>query len=75
MLTFPRLSCQGRAEGHTIEEMLASYAKVQAAVKEAQRILILGGGPVGVEMAGEIHAYFPDKKVTLVNSGVSEKKI
>lgn len=35
----------------------------------ARSILIVGGGPTGVELAGEIAADFPDKGVTLVHNG------
>jgi NADH dehydrogenase FAD-containing subunit len=38
-------------------------------VKAADSILIIGGGPVGVELAGEIVVDFPTKKVTLIQSG------
>jgi len=38
-------------------------------VKQANRILIAGGGAVGVELAGEIASAFPQKKVILVHSG------
>ncbi|KAJ1663028.1 hypothetical protein GGF38_003241, partial [Coemansia sp. RSA 25] len=38
-------------------------------VARAKSILIIGGGAVGVEMAGEIGYMYPDKKVTLVHSG------
>ena len=38
-------------------------------IKSAQSILIIGGGPTGVELAGEIAVDFPDKKLTLVHKG------
>jgi NADH dehydrogenase FAD-containing subunit len=38
-------------------------------VREAGRILIVGGGPVGVEIAGEILEDLPGKKLTLIHSG------
>lgn len=38
-------------------------------IKAAQSILIVGGGPTGVELAGEIAVDFPEKKVTLVHNG------
>lgn len=38
-------------------------------IKSSQSILIIGGGPTGVELAGEIAVDFPDKKVTLVHIG------
>jgi NADH dehydrogenase FAD-containing subunit len=33
----------------------------------ADRALILGAGPAGLELAGEIKAFFPDKQVTLAD--------
>ncbi|KAJ7561187.1 hypothetical protein O6H91_03G017500 [Diphasiastrum complanatum] len=38
-------------------------------IKSAKTVLIIGGGPVGVELAAEIVVDFPDKKVILVHSG------
>lgn len=38
-------------------------------IKSAQSVLIVGGGPTGVELAGEISVDFPEKHVTLVHSG------
>jgi len=37
-------------------------------VNAAKEIVIVGGGPVGVEMAGEIATDYPEKKVTLIHS-------
>lgn len=38
-------------------------------IKRADSILIIGGGPTGVELAGEITIDYPEKNVTLVHSG------
>lgn len=38
-------------------------------IKSANSILIVGGGPTGVELAGEIAVDFPNKKVILVHRG------
>lgn len=38
-------------------------------IKSAKSVLIVGGGPTGVELAGEIAVDFPDKKVTIVHKG------
>lgn len=38
-------------------------------IRSANSILIVGGGPTGVELAGEIAVDFPEKKVTLVHRG------
>ncbi|SPO01203.1 related to Amid-like NADH oxidoreductase [Cephalotrichum gorgonifer] len=46
-------------------EYLRSY---QNRVKEARRIVIVGGGAIGVQMATDIKEIYPDKEVTLVHS-------
>jgi apoptosis-inducing factor 2 len=37
------------------------------ALAQADRVLLLGAGPVGIELAGEIRAVWPDKSVFLVD--------
>ncbi|KZV91870.1 FAD/NAD(P)-binding domain-containing protein [Exidia glandulosa HHB12029] len=41
---------------------------VQSAIRDSQRIAVVGGGAVGVELAGDIKDFYPDKDVTLVHS-------
>lgn len=55
--------------GETLEQIAANFAAAQAGIKKATSILIAGGGPTGIELAGEIKALYPGKKVTLVTSG------
>ncbi|XP_062172212.1 uncharacterized protein LOC133877810 [Alnus glutinosa] len=50
-------------------ERLNQYKAESQKINSAGSILIVGGGPTGVELAGEIAFDFPDKKVTLVHSG------
>lgn len=38
-------------------------------IKEATSILIIGGGTVGIEIAGEIAYRWKDKKITIINGG------
>jgi apoptosis-inducing factor 2 len=38
-----------------------------AALSKAQRVLLLGAGPVGIELAGEIKEVWPGKHVTLLD--------
>jgi NADH dehydrogenase FAD-containing subunit len=52
----------------TLEERRAYLKNYSERVKQAKHILIVGGGPVGVEMLGEILYLYPDKEVTLVHS-------
>ncbi|WP_188189968.1 NAD(P)/FAD-dependent oxidoreductase [Nonomuraea sp. SYSU D8015] len=55
-----------------IEEPAAETAKARAreahqALSGARRVLLIGAGPVGLELAGEIKSAFPDKHVTLAD--------
>ncbi|RGB23662.1 hypothetical protein C1646_728004 [Rhizophagus diaphanus] len=50
------------------EEGTKEIIRQREAVKNAQKILIVGGGPVGIELAGEIATVYENKKeVTLVH--------
>ncbi|KAJ4979327.1 hypothetical protein NE237_010107 [Protea cynaroides] len=50
-------------------EKLQHYEAEHQKIKSADSILIIGGGPTGVELAGEIAVDFPEKRVTLVHRG------
>jgi NADH dehydrogenase FAD-containing subunit len=45
-----------------------SLIKNHQEFKKAQRVVIIGAGPVGVEMCGEIAYYYPHTKIDLVTS-------
>lgn len=47
------------------QEMLDEHALLAV----AKSVLVIGGGAVGVEFAGEIASAFPDKEITLSHSG------
>ncbi|CAI0544026.1 unnamed protein product [Linum tenue] len=53
----------------TRKERLAQYHSESEKIKSARSILIVGGGPTGVELAGEIAVDYPEKQVTLVHNG------
>ncbi|KAM3200824.1 hypothetical protein P3L10_033187 [Capsicum annuum] len=63
------------ATGHTQNsartktEKISQYQIGSMKRLSAKSILIVGGGPTGVELAAEIVVDFPDKKVTLVHRG------
>jgi apoptosis-inducing factor 2 len=48
--------------------ILKHFQDMQAAIAGAQRILVVGGGPVGLELAGELAHYTKGKQITLVSS-------
>lgn len=44
-----------------------SWAAASLQLKQAGCVIVVGGGPVGVELAAEIASKYPEKKVTLVS--------
>src|SRR5262249_35133102 len=53
-----------------VDSATASRDKVRAAhaaLSAAGRVLLLGAGPVGIELSGEIKAVWPDKRVILLD--------
>ncbi|XP_052170479.1 uncharacterized protein LOC127786829 [Diospyros lotus] len=50
-------------------ERINGYLAEHEKLKSSNSVLIAGGGPTGVELAGEIAVDFPEKKVTLVHRG------
>lgn len=61
----------GKPTHTTLAARRAFFVAEAARIGAAKSILIVGGGPVGVELAGEIVTDFPGKKVLLVHSGAS----
>ncbi|KAJ4826840.1 hypothetical protein Tsubulata_023660 [Turnera subulata] len=53
----------------TREERLNHFQNEYERLKSADSVLIIGGGPTGVELAGEIACDFPEKKIKLVHGG------
>jgi NADH dehydrogenase FAD-containing subunit len=51
------------------EDNKAEFEKYIEALPLAKTILILGGGPVGVETSGEIATHYPNAKTTLLSGG------
>lgn len=54
--------------GATRQGYLNELRESQSSFGRAERVLIVGGGAAGVEIAGELSTHFPDKKITLVHS-------
>ncbi|XP_020101091.1 apoptosis-inducing factor 2-like [Ananas comosus] len=51
------------------EQRLEQFQEDNKKIESSNSILIVGGGPTGVELAGEIATDYPEKKVTLVHRG------
>ncbi|MFF8974764.1 NAD(P)/FAD-dependent oxidoreductase [Streptomyces sp. NPDC014995] len=58
-----------RFVGTTTEEAVKSFAEHQRNVSAAGHVLVVGGGPSGVELSAEIRLARPDARVTLAHSG------
>lgn len=54
-----------------IAGLRAANARISDQIAAAQNIVIVGAGPVGTELAGEIGHFMPGKKVTLVSADAS----
>ena len=62
----PTVGAANNAE--TVADIKKVFEQANSELKAAQKILVIGGGPVGIEMAGEIMEEMPAKIVTLVTS-------
>ena len=58
-----------RTEAKTLEELEKKNGDVAEDMERSSSVVVIGGGAVGIELAGEILDRFPDKKITIVNSG------
>ena len=52
-----------------MNDIKSEYETLAKAIEKSDEIVIIGGGPVGVEMAGEIVDRYKDKKIHLIHSG------
>ncbi|KZV66545.1 FAD/NAD(P)-binding domain-containing protein [Peniophora sp. CONT] len=50
------------------EAVLEHIHEWQEKFAAAKSVVLVGGGPVGIEYAGEIRDFFPDKKATIVHN-------
>ncbi|MER6158895.1 FAD-dependent oxidoreductase [Streptomyces sp. NPDC001868] len=55
--------------GTTTEEAGKTFTAHQESVAAAEHVLVVGGGPGGVELAAEIRLARPDARVTLAHAG------
>ncbi|KAF8982592.1 Apoptosis-inducing factor 2 [Entomortierella lignicola] len=52
----------------TKAEAIQRIKETQEKIQKATKILLIGGGAVGLELAAEIREHYPEKEVTLVHS-------
>jgi len=43
------------------------YLKLHEEIKESKKVVLVGGGAVGIELTGDLAYYFPDLKITLIH--------
>lgn len=48
---------------------LPDFAEIRRVLAKANTIVVTGGGPVGIEVAGELASAFPSKSIIIANSG------
>eukprot|EP00095_Tigriopus_kingsejongensis_P009078 maker-scaffold742_size103727-snap-gene-0.21 protein:Tk09078 transcript:maker-scaffold742_size103727-snap-gene-0.21-mRNA-1 annotation:"hypothetical protein BRAFLDRAFT_206528" len=58
----------GRTEARTLEDLTNHYRALAEEIEKAEAVVLVGGGAVGIEMAGEIRAKYTFKKITLIHS-------
>lgn len=58
-----------KSNGGTLDERLRFLYNESSNIARTKRIVVVGGGVVGVEMATELKNRYPGKKVTLVHRG------
>ena len=56
-----------KSNAHDAEDAIDNYRAAYDELTHANRVLLIGAGPVGIELAGEITAKWPDKHVTILD--------
>jgi apoptosis-inducing factor 2 len=54
-----------KSNAHDTADAIDNYRAAYDELMHAKRVLLIGAGPVGIELAGEIVSKWPDKHVTL----------
>jgi NADH dehydrogenase FAD-containing subunit len=47
------------------------YEKIRDSIAKAESVTVVGGGPVGCELAGAIASAFPEKAISLIHKGAA----
>jgi apoptosis-inducing factor 2 len=56
-----------KSDAHDAADAIDNYRAAYNELTHANRVLLVGAGPVGIELAGEIISKWPDKHVTLLD--------
>lgn len=56
-----------KTDATELRDTYARYEQAHETLAAARRVLLLGAGPVGLELSGEITSAWPDKHVTIVD--------
>lgn len=56
-----------KSNAHDAADAIDNYRAAYGELTHANRVLLVGAGPVGIELAGEIMAKWPEKHVTLLD--------
>ncbi|MBC6456708.1 FAD-dependent oxidoreductase [Actinomadura sp. HBU206391] len=67
LATGSRYPFPAKTELNAAEKSWERYQSTHKALTDATRVLLLGAGAVGLELAGEILSVWPDKQVTITN--------
>jgi NADH dehydrogenase FAD-containing subunit len=67
LATGSRYPYPAKTDSHDRASAMARYQETHEQMARAERVLILGAGPVGIELAGEISSAWPDKVITIVD--------
>jgi NADH dehydrogenase FAD-containing subunit len=52
---------------HTEKEFKDYFLSLHDKIKQAKSVVVVGGGPVGVELVGELSTTYPDHSITLIH--------
>ncbi|KAM0756212.1 FAD/NAD(P)-binding domain-containing protein [Meredithblackwellia eburnea MCA 4105] len=64
--------CRPLTSKSDTSSIISSFHDLEKGISSSKHVLCIGGGPVGIEMAGEVKARFKDtKECTLVHSGAT----
>ena len=56
-----------KSDAHDAKDAIDNYRAAYGELTHADRVLLVGAGPVGIELAGEIVAKWPGKRVTILD--------